>query len=225
MQHSDILIIGDSFAQRRDSESDWPTLLAALQSGVSKHARGQGFGGASWWSIRKCLLAELDVNVPQVLIICHTEAARIPSDFDFGLNVASATKVQVPVTAEHAHNYVPAIREAAAMYYTYLTSSDYANWAQTAWYSELESILTNYNIPKVVHLHCFPPAHSQNSLHCFKVGVTNSVPLWDLCKDIPQASARNHFTAEQNIKIAHAINNTLVAYPQASGWVNINLIG
>lgn len=225
MQHDDILIVGDSFAMHRDSESDWPTLLATLQTGVSKQPRGQGFPGASWWSTRKCLLAEFEIKVPEVLVMCHTESARIPSDFDFGLNVASATERHIPMPRGQEHNYVPKIKEAAAMYYTYLASGDYFNWAQAAWFTELEHILTNYNIPKVVHLHCFPPYYSKLGLHCFKVGLTNNATMWDLCKDVPQGTGRNHFTVDQNIKIAHAINNMLVDYPQQSGWTNINLLG
>jgi len=224
-EHDDILIVGDSFSMHRDSDSDWPTLLATLQSGVVKRPRGQGFPGASWWSTRKCLLAELEVKVPEVLVMCHTESARIPSDFDFGLNIASAADCKVPVPKSQEHNYVPKIKDAAAMYYTYLASTDYSNWAQAAWYTELESILATYNIPKVVHLHCFPTYYGQTHLHCFKVGITNVVPLWDLCKDVPAGTGRNHFTVEQNIKIAHAINNTLIAYPTHSGCINMNLLG
>lgn len=222
--HDDILIIGDSFAKHRDSESDWPRLLCKLLTGSDAVPRGRGFGGASWWSTRKCLLAELDIKVPKVLVLCHTEPMRIPSDFDFGINVASATKWSVIIPSGQEKNYVPEIKEAAAMYYTYLASSDYSNWAQLAWYSELEQLLVKYNIPQVIHLHCFPPAYGQTSLYCFQVGCTEQVPLWDLCKDVPQDTARNHCTVEQNIIIAHAINNTLVNYPE-SGMIDMKLLG
>lgn len=224
-EHEDVLIVGDSFALHRDSESDWPTLLATLQTGVSKQPRGQGFPGASWWSTRKCLLAELEIKVPQVLVMCHTESARIPSDFDFGLNPASATDCHVPMPRGQEHNYVPKIKEAAAMYYTYLASNEYSNWAQAAWFKELEQLIIDNAIPHVVHLHCFPPGPGQTALHCFQVGITNAVPLCDLCQGVDQSTASNHFTAEQNVKIAHAINNTLVAHPSISGWVDIKLLG
>jgi len=222
--HDDILIIGDSFAKHRDSESDWPKLLCKLLTGSDGIPRGRGFSGASWWSTRKCLLAELEVKVPQVLVLCHTESSRIPSDYDFGLNVASSTTRNVDLPAESLKSYVPEIKSAAAQYYTYLHSSDYANWAQAAWYTELENILIKHNIPKVVHLHCFAPYYGQSLLHCFKVGVTNFGPLWPLCRDVDQTTARNHFTAEQNIKIAHAINNTLVNYP-GTGEFDMKLSG
>jgi hypothetical protein len=223
--HSDVLIVGDSFAKNRDSESDWPKLLCKLLTDSNKIPRGQGFGGASWWSTRKCLLAELEIKVPEVLVICHTEAMRIPSDFDFGINVASASKWPVVVPAGQEKNYVAQIRDAAAMYYTYLASSEYSNWAQLAWYHELEQMLIKHTIPHVIHLHCFPPGYGQTVLHCFKIGHTVQTALWDMCQDVDQSTARNHFTTEQNVKIAHSINNTLVATPQNVGWIDINLIG
>lgn len=223
-EHDDILIIGDSFAKHRGFESDWPRLLCKLLTDSDAVPRGKGFSGASWWSTRKCLLAELDIKVPKVLVLCHTEPMRIPSDFDFGINVASATSVPVVVPPGQEKNYVPEIKEAAAMYYTYLASSDYSNWAQLAWYSELEQLLVKYNIPQVIHLHCFPPAYGQTSLYCFQVGCTEQVPLWDLCKDVPQDTARNHCTVEQNIRIAHAINNTLADSP-GNGMIDMKLLG
>jgi hypothetical protein len=224
-EHDDVLIVGDSFAQMRNKESDWPQLLCKLLTGSDAIPRGRGFSGASWWSTRKNLLTEFAIKIPKVLVICHTEAARIPSDYDFGLNVASTTSRDIDLPLESKQHYVPKIRDAAAMYYTYLTSIEYNNWAQLAWYFELEQLLIQYNIPQVIHLHCFPPAHGQTSLYCFKVGCTEQVTLWDLCKDVSQNGARNHFTAEQNIRIAHAINNTLVAHSHEAGWVDMKLLG
>jgi hypothetical protein len=139
-KHENILIVGDSFAKHRTNDTDWPKILCKLLTGSDMIPRGEGFGGASWWSTRKNLLKELEIKVPQILIICHTEPLRIPSDSNFGINVASATKWPVVVPAGQEKNYVPSIKEAAAMYYTYLASTEYSNWAQLAWFKELEHL-------------------------------------------------------------------------------------
>ena len=106
MSHDEFLIIGDSFAAHRSEDSDWPRLLATLQTDVTQTPRGQGFGGASWWSTRKCLLTELAIKVPKVLVLCHTESGRLPSDFNFGINVSTVCDIQAQVTlpAGQEHN-------------------------------------------------------------------------------------------------------------------------
>lgn len=222
---NDILIVGDSFAKCRDKNNDWPRLLVNLLTGQNKIPRGEGFSGASWWSTRKNLLNELKVHVPKVLVICHTEASRLPSDFDFGINLASAANFDIVVPNGQEHNYVPAIKKAATEYYTYLSCVDYSVWAQNSWFKELDQLLDEYKIPHVIHLHCFPPYYSLHELYCFKNGVTERNTLWELCKGVDQTSTRNHFTEEQNIKIAHAINRTLTeSLAYANGWVEMNLL-
>jgi hypothetical protein len=227
MSHDDIVIIGDSFAGHRLDDSDWPRLVATLQTGVNQTPRGQGFGGASWWSIRKCLLAELEAKVPQALILCHTESSRLPSDFDFGINISSV------FDPDQNHSYHPGIKSAAAQYYEYLICNDYVDWAQAAWFRELDSILEQYAVPKVIHLHCFSPVMRDPAkyhtlyehVHCFRNGLTNSVPLWDLCRDVDQRTSRNHFSIEQNIKIAHSINTILENYQSMPKYFDMKLVG
>lgn len=230
-----VVIIGDSFAAHRTGDSDWPRLLTALQTGVNQEPRGQGFAGASWWSTRKCLLAELEIQVPEVLILCHTESGRIPSDFDFGLNVSSVfdsgSTIKIPRGQEH--NYHPNIKSAAAQYYEYLISNDYVDWAQTAWFRELDSILFQYAVPKVIHLHCFAPKVRDlsrnppldNHVYCFNHGLTNSVPLWDLCCDVDQRTAKNHFAIDQNTRLAHSLNSILDNYQSMPRCFDMKLLG
>ena len=42
--------------------------------------------------MRKKLIEELQECVPKVLIICHSEASRIPSDIDLPLNAGTTTE-------------------------------------------------------------------------------------------------------------------------------------
>lgn len=216
--YDDLLIIGDSFAKNRDHQNDWPKLLCKLLTNSENIPRGCGFSGASWWSVRKELLKELEIKVPKILIICHTEATRIPSDFDFGINAASATVASTDIVIPFGQhkNFLPDIKKAAKEFYTFLISYDYMNWAQYSWYRELEILLEKINVPYVVHLHCFPPGYNQQYLHRFTYGMTVSTPLWDLCQNVDQGTARNHFTKEQNVKIAHAINRLILTNPPYS---------
>ena len=231
MSHDEFLIIGDSFAAHRSEDSDWPRLLATLQTDVTQTPRGQGFGGASWWSTRKCLLTELAIKVPKVLVLCHTESGRLPSDFNFGINVSTVcdSQAQVTLPAGQEHNYHPSIKVAAAQYYEYLISHEYVDWSQAAWFRELDYILEQYNIPKVIHLHCFAPKTRDilpfPHVHRFKFGLTNTVPLWDLGCSVNQHDARNHFTREQNIKIAHSINSILENYQSLPKSFDMKLLG
>lgn len=54
VSHDEFLIIGDSFAAHRSEDSDWPRLLATLQTDVTQTPRGQGFTNSArariWWS-------------------------------------------------------------------------------------------------------------------------------------------------------------------------------
>ena len=68
-EHKDILILGDSFCELRSLPIDWPFIVSQKLSNSSEKTRGHGFGGSSWWSVRKRLLKELELHVPKVLIL------------------------------------------------------------------------------------------------------------------------------------------------------------
>lgn len=243
---SDILIVGDSFAGMRELETDWPVALTKLlvsdysvpnrsrdnlltyHSVKHRNPRGEGFPGASWWSTRRCLLAELDQELPKVVVICHTEANRIPNDYDFGITApsADANMIVVPNTIAAQQNFSPNIAKSAAAYYKYLSSEEYANWAMTAWFKELDEILAM--IPHVVHLHCFEPHFDGNKqLYQFKTGITSTEILFNIAPDKtgcdPNNVFRNHFTVEQNVKIANAIN--MAVRKNVVGFADLNLLG
>jgi hypothetical protein len=222
LAHKDLLIIGDSFAAQREFDYDWPNHLCSLLTGRHTAPRGQGFSGAAWWSTRKLLLKELAVHKPKVLILCHTEAARIPSDHDIGLNISTvdANSIVVP---QDKHIDSSAVIQAVKMHYAYLHSADYAKWAQRAWYQELDSILAQYDIEHVIHLHTFPPYKKDPNLYVFKHGITNKTPLWELCKHVKQDQTRNHFTQEQNIHIAHRLHAAIHSSP-GTGLQDLQLV-
>ena len=240
IRSEDILIIGDSFAKQRTAKDDWPQIVLAhlcQNFMLNKVPRGKGFNGASWWASRKLLLSELEKNAPKVLIMTHTEMQRIPTDENYGLNSASVFNMEeyLEISSEPKNDEVvpKEVLIAGQEFYKHLFCRDFFRWAQKQWFHEIDSLVEKYSIPFVIHLHSFEPWDAP--MHIFKYGVTFDKPLWDICDDNKLLKAenikiisqlistidgnifnhdnqhRNHFNAENNIKLADqildAINN------------------
>jgi hypothetical protein len=208
----DILIVGDSFCQQRDLDTDWPQQLALALTGQPyvKHRvpRGHGFAGASWWSARKRLLEDFEIRVPKLLIMCHTEANRLPSDYDFGINSSSAQTGKVFIQPTQLKNYTPKIAKAAGEYFLWLASREFHEWTQKQWFKELDDLLDHHQIPYVVHLHCFQ--HFKSNDHIFRRGITSKDILYDISQSHHHAlGARNHFSIEQNREVATALERVI----------------
>jgi len=202
MTNSDIVIIGDSFCAHRTDLWDWPRVLTKMLTGVDSTPRGKGFGGAAWWSTRQCLLEELQVQT-KVLILCHTQQDRIHSDSNLGMNSGVAWGL-VPVAGSDD----PEVTTAVKYYYRYLHSYKYHEWAMTAWIKELETLTVN--IPKVIHLPCFPLPVKD---YVFKTGVT-VYPHLDtfVIENTTTEPVRNHFTQQQNLDLAKMLFDLINNY-------------
>jgi hypothetical protein len=199
----DILIVGDSFCAERDDDHDWPFIVSNTLSGSSKNTRGEGFSGASWWSVRKCLLTNLEINTPKILIICHTEPFRIPNDDNYGLNFRSVEVETFPTD----------LQVAARKYYENLMSKDFHEWACLQWFKELDNIIEKHKIEKVIHFFCFGGAYS---CYLFNKGVTIKNILYDISYNTPDqdiVKTFNHFTPDGNKTLAKNILNILNDYP------------
>lgn len=228
-KHEDILIVGDSFCQHRDNVNTWPYRLSCLltEQALIEKPRGKGNPGASWWSTRKVLLEELSIKVPKVLILCHTEYNRLPSDFDFGLNAVSAehdyknfdkkTLYALDQSNKYKDYYSKEIAYAATLYYKYLNSLEYNYWSRNMWFKEIENIVDELQIEKVIHLHGFYDfiKNKGNMFpYMFKNGLTAKEILWEICDDKKQFSPEhvNHFSKLNNTRIADVIYNQLCNY-------------
>lgn len=196
----DILIIGDSFCHYRSATTDWPMAFVKELTGQFETPGGNGYNGASWWSVRQCLLREISQNYFKVLIICHTQFARVPNDLDIGINptcLNSNSGIVVPDNVKHLVDKNQ-MHIAAKCYYEQLYSLDFHKWAQKAWFKELDSILETLEIPYVIHLYCFGPAQSNHFK--FKQGKT----CLNILKDSwvktgnENTTTRNHMTQDQN---------------------------
>ena len=201
---SDILILGDSYCARRNTETTWPRNLVLRLTGTHDFPRGQGYGGASWWSTKKRLMKELSICKPKVLILCHTEPNRIPSDENLPLNAGSLLR------PNYRDWYSDEIRDAGQKYYRYLYSPEFHFWSQYNWFLDLDETLKNWHIPIVIHLHCFENDYvfnygttSKEYLSYFSPKDENGDLFWD---------DDNHLTKEQNLQLAASLHRAIKEY-------------
>lgn len=229
--HSDILILGDSFAKDRSHPTDWPMALSTMLTGSNEVPNGVGIGGTSWWTVRKCLVQALSNTSVKILIVCHTDPLRLPSDKDIGLN--SGTVLGQKYDTKNSHWYSKEEFDAADKYYTYLISNEFHNWARYQWFNELDNLTTS--IPIVIHLHCFYDYELTDRVvtidgYTFKHGITSSEILFHLQaqesalpngRDMP--GFRNHFSPENNVKIAQALYKAIIGFDPAKNGTKQDL--
>jgi len=224
----DILILGDSFAMTRSKCTDWPMALTLKLTNLpydqNRLPRGVGYGSTAWWSTRRCLLRELKIKVPKVIVICHTSTDRLYSDDDFGLNFYTLEKHGHQIDMYNPNRKIlPAeIIDAALLYYKYLMSSDYDIWSITSWLKEVDSIAIEHRIPIVIHLPCFIAKYEYVS----SIGITSAEVLQDLVTDDINIELSNHISFERNVLLANALYDAIMNYrPEQNGTVqNLNLL-
>jgi hypothetical protein len=213
MNHSDLLIIGDSFCSDRYGRSTWPKLVSTNLLNLSYEskivAKGCGYAGASWWSTRKELLKHIKEHTPKVAIFCHTEPHRLPHNNDYALNIGTvdAKTIFRCDGAEFININNRRLLTAAALYYEQLQVHDYNLWAITQWFKELDELTAN--IEKVLHFYSLIGPYND---YTFNKGVTFGDSLKNYA--VPNhLSAGNHFSIANNLKLAKIILNCINNYP------------
>jgi hypothetical protein len=212
---NDILIVGDSFCGQREHKDHWPQIVLSQLTGVGDIAsgpRGQGYPGASWWSVRKRLIKEIKVP-PKIAIFCHTEPDRLPNKDDWGINFRSVELGKIHTTNNFDNPMPEEFRKACEYYYTNIWMPEFHLWAITQWFKELDELTAN--IEKVLHFYSFPGHHDH---YTFKNGVTFSDPLINYqvkrkmfsLKDPPSA---NHFDINTNRRFAESVLYYIKNYP------------
>jgi len=217
--HDDIIITGDSFCRSRYHLDNWPYLLASKLIGEEKilPPRGAGYAGCSWWSVRNNLLNELKEKPAKVLVICHTEPHRIWSDSNIALNTTSVMNktflMQINEKDVKEINSADKVSEAGKMYYEHLYSRNFHNWANKAWFKELDEIIEQNNIEKTIHLHCFPHSKEPWNDYTFRNGIDVTNVLFSLVDESIQhdPKLKNHFTADINIKLAEELYKVAIS--------------
>jgi hypothetical protein len=145
-----LVIIGDSFCSDRNN-NDWPTLLGELTGCTVK---GKGFGGASWWSAKKHLETVDHIKSKTVLIICHTESSRLPTDYDLPICYKLAQKIDSfnKLDGKFHQRQVDSLKFANAFYESDLFSPDFYNWAHRAWANEINADSEYYAIINILSI-------------------------------------------------------------------------
>jgi hypothetical protein len=217
--HNDIVVIGDSFCAIRSHASNWPTKLVEILTGESVPARGQGWAGCHWWSTKRSLDQELKTSIPKVLIVCHTDPSRLPSDANYPLNYSTAFEDGEKFLSHRIGENFRAIQEASKYYYKYLQSEAWDTWAETAWYKHLDELIQENNIPYVIHLFCF---NACNTNFKFKHGMISKERLFELSK--LQPGKHNHLSDQANISIATAIADMITDHYEDGVVKDFNLL-
>ena len=223
---NDILIVGDSFCADRTVQNDWPNIFASSITGQPfqsvRQVRGEGYRGASWWSARKKLIAELQVFPVKILVVCHTEPYRIPNDQGLGINTLSV-ETKIIVTPNGVEKPSENFIKAARGYYEYIISEDYHRWAYQQWFQEIDQIILKNNVEKIIHLFCF-----RDTSHTFSKGVTIETPLIELQQHSAlwkKNDTRNHFSPVHNLEFGARLATIIKNYPGDGARLNIKLTG
>lgn len=204
----DILVVGDSFCADRSKEFHWPVAFSKALS--TNKIRGKGFAGCSWWSTRTELLKELEQSIPDILILVHTESQRLPNDYELGINSRSAETKNVSVNNLN-YDYIATdgYKNLLEPYYQHLHCIQFFDWAQFAWFEELDNMLLALSIDCVIHLHAFNNidirCNTENGRYLFKSGITIEEPLWSFTTEPYDGENPNHLSKDLNIKLGHAL--------------------
>lgn len=211
---TDLLILGDSFCVNRDRSIDWPVIV---QNSLSTNLRGQGFPGASWWSVRNSLIQQIKI-LPRIAIFCHTEPNRLPHINDWGINSGTAELEQIH-TIDSYNKPMPAeFGVACKLYYKHLWYQEYHNWAMTRWLCELDELTKGIEI--VLHFFGFNDIHRH---HRFQHGVSFSDPLINYSTTIQGPDIRNHFDIATNQRFADVVMEHIRNYPGAGVRIDCKL--
>jgi hypothetical protein len=201
---ADLLILGDSFCANRDRNIDWPVIV---QSSLSTNLRGQGFPGASWWSVRNSLIQQIKI-LPKIAIFCHTEPNRLPHINDWGINSGTAELGQIHQLDSYDQPMPAEFDVACKLYYKHLWHQDYHNWAMTRWLCELDELTKGIQI--VLHFFGFDDVHRH---HRFCHGVSFSDPLINYATTAQGSDIRNHFDIAVNQRFADVVLEHIHNYP------------
>ena len=200
-----LLVLGDSFCANRTRSTDWPVIV---QNSLLINLRGQGFPGASWWSVRNSFLQNINL-LPNIAIFCHTEPNRIPHNEDWGLNYSSAELGKIYISDREDQPMSEEFSVACKLYYKHLWDREYHNWAMTRWLCELDELTKDIKI--VLHFFIDDDIHRH---HKFQNGVSFSDPLRNYAfEDGPGIT--NHYDIATNQRFADVILEHIHNYPGA----------
>jgi len=211
---TDLLILGDSFCSDRTKSIDWPVIV---RNSLMKTLRGQGYPGASWWSVRSGLMQQIRL-LPKIAIFCHTEPNRIPHKDDWGINIGASDRGLIHIHDSHDQPMSVEFSSACKLYYKHIWYQEYQNWAMTRWLHELDELTKDIEI--VLHFFGFNDIHRH---HTFQNGVSFSDPLINYAQAHRAPDIRNHFDIGANQRFADIVLENIHNYPGAGTRIDKKL--
>lgn len=225
-----LLIIGDSFCKDRTKESDWPVHLGKL---IGCEVLGMGRSGCSWWSSRKDLNDYKLDRSSTILIVIHTEATRLPNDYNYPVNLSILTTV-AGSPRDLMRGRSAKFRQVVSDFYTSdLFSAFFYYWAQQAWIAELDShkdffttihipAFTTVNLTEVKNGVVIIPGGKFASLRDISTTETDEAIFGYGALLLGQVPTRpdyrsNHFNDFNNVKFAEAIADTIKNLSSGAG--------
>lgn len=152
-----VFIVGDSYCRYRDEKTDWPLALAHL---LDAKLEGKGFPGQSFWHQRRWMLQNLDkLQSADIILICHTDTARLPCTEDFAIfpklldmnthdAVTSLSNLRNPSRLESTH-FEKLHQLIVDFYKSELFVAEFYDYAWQMWLNELSELTKQF---KVFHL-------------------------------------------------------------------------
>jgi hypothetical protein len=196
-----IIVVGDSFCASELGESGWPALLA---NKLDKNLICNAASGQHWWSTRNFLqtVEKSYWESTDTIVFVHTFGYRIPN-----LNRDLALV---------DYNNLRPDREidlAVGLYYKYIQDDNFLDWAQQAWFLEINNRWAREN---TIHLHAFEQSvrHAQllsginilPDLTSISLSELKEKDVWKLRDD----GRTNHLSEYNNNILAEQIYNVVV---------------
>lgn len=191
---NNIIIVGDSFCSSKEA---WPQMLADL---VNMELTCFGQGGSAWWTVRDYLQKQPNqAKHSNVIVFVHTNADRMPT--------LNQSLTGFDYSAEPTNELETAVK----LYYKYIHNCEFMQWAQQAWFKEINQVYANN---RVIHLHSFPWSVSLVDSGINVITPLAALSLNELGKtnfDLFNDSRPNHFSLANNqalaVELAELINN------------------
>jgi len=205
-----LVVVGDSFCMY---PLGWPQQLA---DSLNLRLLNRGVGGEHWWGTRQYLanMSDFDKNETEAIVFCHTYSGRIPCEdpelgkFDISNLDCNDEKQQ-----------------AVKLYYKYIQSPEFLEWAQKAWFREISS---TYQSIKLINLHGFPwSLNFSNELAGVNVVTNlsalslNEIAAQDL-GELAGDSRPNHFNDYNNKVLAAQLCDIINNYTPGDVELNVN---
>jgi hypothetical protein len=146
--------------------------------------------------VRDYLLKELANHVPQVLVMVHTDPYRMPDAHGYSMSMKWGPGKGLYTDNNYSDEQLKQKGHALKLYYEQLFIPEYHEWAQLAWFRELDMIIAQHQIPHVVHM-MISPNFPQRTYE-FTTGITVEERLTNHHDRRELYYNTNHYTPEGN---------------------------